>query len=268
MNVDMTNVTALVAERDAFNEKYNTASAMRDEQYERYVNAKYEWEENIRQTVINAIMDETDENMDIRFSSWDDYEVIIEYGRYGDVALKWDYTITYNPDTKEVTYRSNSWSGADITTPEKIANLEYSVTIMKKIIAIDWKEIFATFDNDRPNIKEYVTTKVPTEGRKDWDKEIFFATIDAYKDANVLFQGKDESNDDVYYKIIKETAKRYTVVMCGNYVVEAYKKDGTLTDYVNNIIQNEYCAFGISKDKFYDRVYDKKAVLGVEMIEY
>jgi hypothetical protein len=264
MNVDMTKVEELIAERDAFNEAYNTASAMRDEQYEKYINAKYVWEENIRQTVINAIMDETDENMDIRFNSWDDYEVGIEYGRYSDVALKWDYTITYNPDTKEVTYRSNSWSGADITTPEKIANLEYSVNIMKKIIAIDWEEIFATFDNNRPNIKEYVTTKVPTEGRKDWDKEIFFATIDAYKDANVLFQGVDETGWDVWYKIIKETPKRYTVVVCNRTDVEVGKKDGTLKEYIDA----KYNSYGISKDKFYDRVYDKKAVLGVEMIEY
>ena len=268
MNVDMTKVNELIAERDAFMEDYNKKASVHEEQYNNYIKAYEAWRESIIEKVRNIIND-ANEDIDIRFDSYDGYNIKIEYGRYSsNVALKWDITINYNKETGNVTYASNSWSGMDITTPEKIANLEYSVNLIKNITNIDWKDIAVTFDDNKPNRNDYVTTKAPERCNRNWDKEIFFAMITAYKNANVIFKGKDECNDDVYYKVIKETAKRYTVIMCGNYVAEAYKKDGTLTDYVNSIVQNKYYAFGISKNKFYDRVYDKKAVLGVEMIEY
>lgn len=268
MNVDMTNVNKLIAERDAFMEDYNKKALVHKEQYDNYIRAYEAWRNEIAEKVRNIIND-YNEDIDIRFDSYDGYNIKIEYGRYSsNVALKWDITINYNNETGKVTYASNSWSGMDITTPEKIANLEYSVSLIKKITNINWKDIVATFGDNKPNRNDFVTTKAPERCNRNWDKEIFFGMITAYKDANVIFKGIDEYGYDAYYKVIKETAKRYIVVMCGSYGVEECKKNGTLADYVNTMIQSEYCAFGISKDKFYDRVYDKKAVLGVEMIEY
>lgn len=264
----MTKVTALVVERDVFMEDYNKKASVHEEQYNNYIKAYEAWRESIIEKVRNIIND-VNEDIDIRFDSYDGYNIKIEYGRYSsNVALKWDITINYNKETGNVTYASNSWSGMDITTSEKIANLEYSVNLIKKITTINWKDIAVTFDDNKPNRNDFVTIKAPERCNRNWDKEIFFEMITAYKNANVIFKGIDEYGYDTYYKVIKETAKRYTVVMCGKYGIEDGKKNETLTDYVNNMIQKEYCTFGISKDKFYDRVYDKNAVLGVEMTEY
>lgn len=268
MNIDMTEVNKLIAERDAFMEDYNKKASIHEEQYNDYIKAYEAWRESIIKKVRNIIND-ANEDIDIRFDSYDGYNIKIEYGRYSsNVALKWDITVNYNKETGKVTYASNSWSGMDITTSEKIANLEYSVNLIKKITTINWKDIAVTFDDNKPNRNDFVTTKAPERCNRNWDKEIFFAMINAYKNTNVIFKGEDEYGYDAYYKIIKETAKRYTVVMCGKYGIEDGKKNGTLADYISTMVQNEYCAFGISKDKFYDRIYDKKAVLGVEMIEY
>lgn len=268
MNVYMTKVNELIAERDAFMEDYNKKASVYEEQYNNYIKAYEAWRESIIEKVRNIIND-ANEDIDIRFDSYDGYNIKIKYGGYSsDVALKWDITINYNKETGNVTYASNSWSGMDITTPEKIANLEYSVNLIKNITDIDWKDIAVTFDDNKPNRNDFVTTKAPERCNRNWDKEIFFAMINAYKNANVIFKGVNEYGYDAYYKVIKETSKRYIVVMRGRHGVEECKKDGTLADYVNNMIQNEYSAFGISKNKFYDRVYDKKAVLGVGMIEY
>ena len=268
MNVDMTKVNELIAERDAFMEDYNKKASVHDEQYNNYIRAYKTWRNSIAEKVRNIIND-YNEDIDIIFDSYDGYNIKIEYGRYSsNAALKWDITINYDKETGKVTYASNSWSGMDITTSEKIANLEYSVNLIKKITTINWKDIAVTFDDNKPNRNDFVNTKAPERCNRNWDKEIFFAMINAYKDANVIFKGTDEYGYDAYYKVIKETAKRYTVAMLGRYDIEDSKKNGTLANYVNDMIQSEYCAFGISKDKFYDRVYDKKAVLGVEMIEY
>lgn len=167
-------------------------------------------------------------------------------------ALNWHIDIYLNDDG-EVQKETGSWSGLEVQTPELLADLKYSVSLIEKIMNLDYQKIIMDAENARPNRDDYITGKRPNRGnRPDFDKQIKEATIEDIIGTNTIIKGEPvpasgyRKGSIGWYKIVSQTPKRYTVAYAPNYLIN--DKDG-LERALNY-------TFTVNKDKLYDVIND------------
>ena len=143
---------------------------------------------------------------------------------------------------------SGSWSGLKATTAEQLSDLEETLRILKVINGLDWSNILAKANSNRPNWNDYVTLPSPSRReRPNFEMQLKQATIDDIIGRDVLIKGHGDGknynpNYTVWYLIIGETGKQYKVVSIGNNSINFHTAEGDLPEFINN------------QKKYYDRI--------------
>lgn len=262
----------VLARKAAWQKDYDTKKAIYDKQESDYNEACYEIEQGTIST-IKSFLGNVPENLSIDVTKrFRGYQVSIEYDNAGifrdTTALHWHFRITLNKEGT-VEKETGSWSGLQATTPEQLNDLRESVRILGVLNEMPWEVILTTANANYPKFDDYYTEPNPDRDAPDWTKELALATVEDSIGQNVLIKGRAaKDRGERYYKIIRQTPKRYEIVTIPPYAVDEVLKgntDKSIADVVNN-----YSRFtdGISKDKFFDLVYYSNIENGIDTLEY
>ena len=203
------------------------------------------------------------------------FEIKLDYADWSNVhkedkALSWHFTVVLDEDGN-VNKETGSWSGLQATTREQLDDLKETLRLLEVLNTMDWETIIKKAQSSLPKYKDYVTVTDPANDRPDWDREIINATLEDAVGKNILIKGtSDDSGRDTWYGIVKQTPKRFEVFTVLPYYVRQVQDGDTsnfdsIADIVNN--SNRY-THGISKDKFYNLIYNWRDPENVETIEY
>lgn len=198
-------VAEAIKARDEYIAEYTVASRIYNEQCDALKEAVRVWTDRIE----NRIREELGcDYLSIKVNSWLDnsFEARISNETYPNretASLVWSMDI--NVKDGELRISSNSWSGADFTTAEKIADMEESIKIIKKIHAIDWVELAK---DKKPDYKDYVTARwVPNETNK-YVAMVEEAIIEETMAERKIIKVVNRCTVD-YISIVKATEKQY-----------------------------------------------------------
>lgn len=260
----------VLARKAAWQKDYDAQKAEHDKQYRDYRMAQKAIGDAIADEIKKAIGN-IPNYLDIRAEEhFMGYTVRVQYAEHAvhadDKALSWSYYATLS-EKGELKKETNSWSGLQATTIEQLNDLKESVRILEILNNMDWERILKKAINDSPNYRDYVTTSEPTS--VNWGNELILATIEDAIGQNILIKGDGERGGTIYYQIVGETPKRFTVKSFSAYSVERVK-DGfdeaykTLADYVDS---TKY-TYQISKDKLISLVSNWRHPEEIETIEF
>ena len=132
-----------------------------------------------------------------------------------------------------------------------------------------WEVILTTANTNYPKFDDYYTEPDPDRDAPNWNKELALATVEDSIGQNVLIKGRAAKDyGERYYKIIRQTPKRYEIVTIPPYAVDEVLK-GNIDKSIADVV-NDYSRFtdGISKDKFFDLVYYSNIENGIDTLEY
>lgn len=265
-------VDEVIARRDAWQKEFDAKRAIYDEQHNAYYNACKDVIESKKNEIRNAIGRENySERLNIRIDMWDMNKIEIRISYADDIfnkakALSWNYDVDVNTDGT-VIKKSSSYSGLQVITDEQVEDLEITLNLIKALNKIDWYDIVKSLYVDYPVWSDYITAKQPEV--INWTKEITFASIADTIDKNILVKGTGTRGGTIYYKVIRATTKQYEVISIDGYYVDRAKNDDN--DTVEKCVErymNTYHTNRISKENFYDRVYEYKTDKGVAVLEY
>ena len=264
----------VIARRDAWQKDYDAKKLAYDKQYFDYDTAR----EAVSDTLVQEIKKQIgnvpkSEYLNIYAEPrWGGYEVHIEYAQRAvhneDKALSWDFRIILDRNGT-LKKESGSWSGLQATTSEQIKDLKETVRILEVINNMDWETLINNTVNKMPKRDEYITAPNPdSEAKPDWKTELIQASIEDAIGQNILIKGRGEKGGTVYYKIIRQTPKRYEVASIPGYYIRDVQNGNSQFDSIADVVANygRY-TYGISKDKLAGLVNDWSSD-DVETIEY
>lgn len=263
----------VLARKAAWQKDYDVKKAIYDKQESDYHEACYAIEQETI-NVVKSYLGNVPENLSINATTrFRGYEVRIEYDSANlfrdTTALHWHFRIALDREGN-INKETGSWSGLQATTPEQLNDLKESVRILTILNDMPWDVILNTANNNYPKFDDYYKEPDPSRGAPDWNKELTLATIEDSIGQNVLIKGRNANGGrgEVYYRVIKQTPKRYEIATISPYAV-----DEVLSGKVNQSmaeVVSYYSRFtnGISKDKFFDLVYYSNTDDGVKTLEY
>ena len=242
-----------------------------DKQYQDYNNAEYNITSAVEEEIKNQLNKYRALTFDVRakrnYDSHKGVEIRIycnENNKFDDnVALSWNYKVSIN-DEGEVEKESSSWSGLKAVTEEQIESLEQTLEALKYLNKVDWKTVL---NKELPKYDDYVTERNPSfdNDKPNFDKMLMEADIEECIGKNVLIKAGGSKNyrTEVYFGILSETPTRYKVFDIPVRYVENPEKFTRFSNIDDLVEDCKKYAYAISKDKFYQLVYEPIETLEV-----
>lgn len=247
----------LLKERDEYNAKRDASKKRHDEQKQAYYRAQHDVTNSIAEKVKSAIEDCGLSDVDVRvdpygrFTSSGSAGVSIsvrvnEFSKFEDkTALSWNYDVYLHEDGTPVK-ESSSWSGLKAVTAEQMSDLEATLKALQWLNSVDWTAMLKV---KTPEYRDYISERVPEDRNKEFDDQLLELDIEEAIGTNKLVQGgplpsvedRWSRNQKYWYRIVKETPKRYTV--------EQYSTRYT-DDEIREGIARGYYGQGVTKEKF------------------
>lgn len=138
-------------------------------------------------------------------------------------ALAWNYQISLDPNTGEVSKESGSWSGLKATTEEQLDSLRQTLSALEDLQKMDWTRLLNV---KRPKYSDFVKTGRRNESQEvgQLDSEILEAEIEDIMGQNVAvktgnFPGsvtgatrdRNEKRGYFYITFDRETPSQYQI---------------------------------------------------------
>ena len=256
----------LIREKAEWQKKYDARKQLYDDQERNYDEARWNWEDSIRDLVNKQFKSYIDKlpGLKINVDRWygDSIEVNIQYeDRWGEdranKSLFWDYDIRLT-SKGEIDRESNSWSGFQAVTPEQVDDLLNSANFLKAIVEFDWAPLLQEAMNSRPKYSQYIGIKDPNYDPeyKDpgYDKMIKEAEIEDVLGGGNWVKIDSDWGSGRWVYIISETPKFYTYTSVGDWEVTHATPDNTNIDTLTSHITDpknvsSYYVDRIKKDK-------------------
>ena len=217
--------------RDEWDSRNKEQKSKHDVQYKEYTGKVNEILSDIRQQVV-ASLAEVKTNLEVNVrQGWSmdgqNIEVIVEGNQRDkhspDKALSWDWRVTVdrqgNPQPA-----TSSWSGLQATTPEQLESLRQTVRALEILNGIDWNYMLNV---TLPDYSKLVTERESIGQRPSFESDLKSAELDDFVGTDILIQGTNrDGRGKVYYNIISETEKMYTVASLPGRVVDNPEDNG------------------------------------------
>lgn len=255
----------LLKERDEYNADREARQKRYDEQKQSYYQAQHAVTQPIQEKVESAIKDCGLSDVDVRvdpygrFSSSGSAGVSIsirvnERNKFEDTtALSWNYDVYLHEDGTPVK-ESSSWSGLKAVTADQMADLEATLKALQWLNSVDWTAMLKV---KTPEYRDYISERVPEDRSSEFDDQLLELDIEEAVGTNRLVQGGNigeenrwNRNSKYWYRIVKESPKRYTV--------EQYSTRYS-DDEIRQGIAQGYYSQGVTKEKFL-RILDRPLV--------
>lgn len=255
----------IIAARDAWEAEYDKQQSALDDQKRNYNRVLNDVAQKLKQEVERAIGSTfIDLQIEVRpYGNYntDSYHVYVR-GNDSDhfaknIALSWDWNVYLGSDGT-IQKDSGSWSGLKATTAEQLSDLEETLRILKVINGLDWSNILAKANSNRPNWNDYVTLPSPSRReRPNFEKQLKQATVADIMGQDILVKGHGDGKNynpsyDVWYYIVGETGKQYKVFGFSNNTVNIHEAQGDLAEFIHNYAT--YTPDRIMKDRFLDDI--------------
>lgn len=218
----------IVKQRDQYEADYQAKQDKYNQESDKLHRAEYEVMHSVEEQVRAALSDVSQgAELDIRArKEWltrsDDITVSIqvmcnELGKFDDTtALAWNWSVKLD-DEGNIIKDSGSWSGLKACTAAQLDDLQRSLEIMKRLNDMDWGDILSA---KMPKYRDYITEGAPYRGdRPNFEQMLFDIDIEEAIGKPVLIKGAGEWSN-LWFAIIKQSDKQYTVVRVPNYVVK------------------------------------------------
>lgn len=191
---------------------YEDAYSRRRSEHAGYTKMRYSVLNNLTELVKSKI---GDTSLNLNVSSDQDFggqiTVTVNNGNnpHDEQALNWNWSVSLTPEGG-IKRDSGSWSGLSAITPQHLENLKESVRVLEILNNIDWANILNV---ELPQYDDYVKTQLPEN--EDFDQQLLEEDVKDAIAEGKLIKGHGykyyNSRATVFYHVLKETPKQYTV---------------------------------------------------------
>lgn len=191
---------------------YEDAYSRRRSEHTAYTKMRYSVLNKLTELVKSKI---GDTSLNLNVSSDQDFggqiTVTVNNGNnpHDEQALNWNWSVSLTPEG-EIKRDSGSWSGLSAITPQHLENLKESVRVLEILNNIDWANILNV---ELPQYDDYVKTQLPEN--EDFDQQLLEEDVKDAIAEGKLIKGHGykyyNSRATVFYHVLKETPKQYTV---------------------------------------------------------
>lgn len=191
---------------------YEDAYSRRRSEHTGYTKMRYSVLNKLTELVKSKI---GDTSLNLNVSSDQDFggqiTVTVNNGNnpHDEQALNWNWSVSLTPEG-EIKRDSGSWSGLSAITPQHLENLKESVRVLEILNNIDWANILNV---ELPQYDDYVKTQLPEN--EDFDQQLLEEDVKDAIAEGKLIKGHGykyyNSRATVFYHVLKETPKQYTV---------------------------------------------------------
>lgn len=220
--------------------------ARRDIKYKEYRTKWRELFEPIKDTVLSIFNElptlDADVNVGKVYGDAIEVRISVNESQVHDEnsALSWNFTVVFDAKTGELVKESGSWSGLNATTDANIANLEETLTAVKRLNQMNWAE---TLNVVGPDIDDYMVEKDYEELPEDFGEQELDAYIDEAIETGDILAGKLHG-----YLIKSQTAKQ----------IIGYEVDMKSLRRTAKIVKNEGKTLDDFKERVNRFVYDSR----------
>lgn len=228
-HIDYSNASAreLKKYKKEWEEKHAALQAEYNSQMENYHNVYDSWIDQMLHEVKSVCVDDIEKLPALKIDisrGWRSYEVLFSYnydGYHATDKVCWKYLVKLN-DEGEIKGEASRWD-LDIATVEHADELINSANFIKKLIGVDWTDIFNRIVDTVPAKEDYVTAQDPQYSHRDpgFDRLIRMAErkgiLSEISGKSLWVKAYSRRNYDTWVKVLSQTPKFYNLLFYYTY---------------------------------------------------